>query len=76
MIKALNKNRRNDTLYVRLVSSDAGAVVSGETLSSLPPSVLNVLEGERSGGNFNPFTTRRSANGSSRRITRSAPRER
>jgi hypothetical protein len=53
MIKALNKARRNDTLYVKLVSSEAGAVVSGETLSSLPPSVLGVLEGERSGGNFN-----------------------
>ncbi len=55
MIKSLNKSRRNDTLYVRLVNADAGAVVSGETLSSLPPSVLNVLEGERSGGNFNPL---------------------
>jgi len=55
MIKSLNKSRRNDTLYVRLVSSDAGAVVSGEMLSSLPPSVLSVLEGERSGGNFNPL---------------------
>jgi hypothetical protein len=55
LIKSLNKSRRNDTLYVRLMSSDAGAVVSGETLSALPPSVLNVLEGERSGGNFNPL---------------------
>jgi hypothetical protein len=55
LIKALNKGRRNDTLYVRLVNSDAGAVVSGETLSALPPSVLSVLEGERSGGNFNPL---------------------
>jgi hypothetical protein len=55
MIKAVNKGRRNDTLYVRLVSSDAGAVVSGETLSSLPPSVLGVLEGERNGGSFNPL---------------------
>ena len=55
LIKSLNRNRRNDTLYVRLVNSEAGAVVSGETLSSLPPSVLNVLEGERSGGNFNPL---------------------
>lgn len=55
LIKSLNKNRRNDTLYVRLVNSEAGAVVSGETLSSLPPSVLNVLEGERSGGSFNPL---------------------
>ena len=55
MIRALNKGRRNDTLYVKLMSSDAGAVVSGEMLSSLPPSVLNVLEGERNGGNFNPL---------------------
>jgi hypothetical protein len=57
MIKTLNKGRRNDTLYVKLVSSDAGAVVSGELLSSLPPSVLGVLEGERNGGNFNPLHT-------------------
>jgi hypothetical protein len=55
MIKALNKGRRNDTLYVKLMSSDSGAVVSGEALSSLPPSVLGVLEGERNGGNFNPL---------------------
>jgi hypothetical protein len=57
MIKALNKARRNDTLYVKLVSPEAGAVVSGEALSSLPPSVLGVLEGERNGGNFNPLHT-------------------
>ena len=55
MIKALNKARRNDTLYVKLVNSESGAVVSGEMLSSLPPSVLGVLEGERNGGNFNPL---------------------
>jgi hypothetical protein len=54
-IKALNKGRRNNTLYVKLLSSDSGAVVSGEMLSSLPPSVLAVLEGERNGGNFNPL---------------------
>jgi hypothetical protein len=55
MIRSLNRGRRNNTLYVKLMSADAGAVVSGETLSSLPPSVLGVLEGERSGGNFNPL---------------------
>jgi hypothetical protein len=57
MIKALNKGRRNDTLYVKLVNGQAGAVVSGEMLSSLPPSVLSVLEGERNGGNFSPLHT-------------------
>jgi hypothetical protein len=55
MIKSLNKARRNNTLYVKLLGSDAGAVVNGELLSSLPPSVLGVLEGDRNGGSFNPL---------------------
>jgi hypothetical protein len=55
MIKTINKGRRNNTLYVKLLGSDAGAVVNGELLSSLPPSVLGVLEGDRSGGSFNPL---------------------
>jgi hypothetical protein len=40
---------------VKLLSADAGAVIKGELLSSLPPSVLAVLEADRSGGNFNPL---------------------
>jgi SpoIVB peptidase S55 len=55
MIKALNKARRSNTLYVKLLGSEAGAVVNGELLSSLPPSVLGVLEGDRNGGSFNPI---------------------
>jgi hypothetical protein len=54
MIKTLNKARRSNTLYVKLLASEPGAVVNGELLSSLPPSVLGVLEGDRNGGNFNP----------------------
>ena len=57
LIRALNKARRNNTLYVKLLGSDAGAVVNGEVLSSLPPSVLAVLEADRSGGNFNPLSS-------------------
>jgi hypothetical protein len=52
-VRTLNKARRNDMLYVKLLSAEPGAVVNGELLSSLPPSVLAVLEAERSGGNFN-----------------------
>jgi ABC-type antimicrobial peptide transport system permease subunit len=55
MIKSLNKARRNNTLYVKLLDAQAGAVVNGELLSSLPPSVLGVLEGDRNGGSFNPL---------------------
>jgi len=55
VIKSLNKARRNNTLYVKLLGSNAGAVVNGETLTSLPPSVLGVLEADRNGGTFNPL---------------------
>jgi hypothetical protein len=55
IIRALNKARRNNTVYVKLLGSEAGAVVNGEVLSSLPPSVLAVLEADRSGGSFNPL---------------------
>ena len=57
VIKSLNKARRNNTLYVRLLGAEAGAVVGGEVLSSLPPSVLAVLEADRNGGTFNPVRT-------------------
>jgi hypothetical protein len=53
LVQALNKGRRNNHLYVKLMAPDPGAVVNGQLLSSLPPSVLAVLEGDRSGGNFN-----------------------
>jgi hypothetical protein len=55
MIRALNTARKNNRLYVRLLASDSGAVVSGEPLSSLPPSVLGVLESDRSAGEFVPL---------------------
>jgi hypothetical protein len=55
LMRALNTLRKNNRLYVRLLSSDAGAVVSGEPLSALPPSVLGVLEADRSTGDFIPL---------------------
>jgi hypothetical protein len=55
MITALNKTRKNNRLYVRLISQDGGAVVKGESLSSLPPSVMAVMESDRNGGSFSPL---------------------
>jgi hypothetical protein len=55
MIKLLNETRRNNRVYVRLLTGTPGAVVDGEAMTSLPPSVLAVLEGDRSGGNFTPI---------------------
>jgi hypothetical protein len=55
MIKVLNQSHRNNRVYVRLLTGTPGAVINGEALTSLPPSVLAVLEGDRSGGNFTPI---------------------
>ncbi len=55
MIRVLNSVRKNNRLYVRLISQDGGAVVKGESLSSLPASVLAVIESDRSSGNSSPL---------------------
>jgi hypothetical protein len=55
MIRVLNNTRRNNRIYVRLLSGTPGAVVNGEALPALPPSVLAVLEGDRNGGSFTPI---------------------
>jgi len=55
MIRVLNNARRNNRLYVRLVTRDGGAVVKGEPLAALPSSVLAVMESDRNGGSFRPL---------------------
>jgi hypothetical protein len=55
MIRVLNGARRNNKLYVRLVTRDGGAVVKGEPLAALPASVLAVMESDRNGGSFRPL---------------------
>jgi hypothetical protein len=55
MMRVLNAARKNNRLYVRLLNRDGGAVVKGESLAALPPSVLAVMESDRNGGSFSPL---------------------
>jgi hypothetical protein len=55
LVKVLNDTRRNNRIYVRLLTGRAGAVVNGEAMAALPPSVLAVLEADRNGGSFTPI---------------------
>jgi len=56
LIRAINALRRNNCLYVRLSRADAsGAIVAGEYMTSLPPSVLNVLRADESASGFTPL---------------------
>jgi hypothetical protein len=58
LIRALNGLRKNNRLYVKLMRPDReGAIVAGEYLSSLPPSVMNVLQADRSSASYIPIST-------------------
>ena len=57
LVRALNALRHNHHLYARLSRADDGAIVSGEYLPSLPPSVLSVLQGADGGRGVVPLRT-------------------
>jgi hypothetical protein len=55
MVRLLNQARRSNRLYVRLLRQETGAVINGQSLGGLPPSVLAVMESDRNGGSFSPL---------------------
>jgi hypothetical protein len=57
MIRTFNRAPKNNRLYVRLTSPDNGAVVNGEPMAALPPSVLSVLEADRNSGTVGALRT-------------------
>ena len=57
MMRAFNRARRNNRLYVRLTSPDSGAIVNGEPMAGLPPSVLAVMESDRNSGTVGSLRT-------------------
>jgi len=50
IVRTFNRQRRNNRLYVRITTSEPGAVVNGEPMAALPPSVLAVMESDRNSG--------------------------
>jgi hypothetical protein len=50
LIKFINNLRKNDHLYARFFRQEPGAVVKGEGLPGLPPSILSILKSERKVG--------------------------
>ncbi|MEJ2109808.1 MAG: hypothetical protein P8Z37_07835, partial [Acidobacteriota bacterium] len=55
LIQLINNIRKNDRLYVRLYRDKPGAVVRGEGLPGLPPSILSILGAERRSGAVSPM---------------------
>ena len=48
LIKAINRSRSNNRLYVRLARPEVGFMVQGESLPSLPPSMVSLLSADPS----------------------------
>jgi hypothetical protein len=48
VINELNKLRKNDRLYIKILSSDPGVMIGGEELPSVPPSLAAVINTDRS----------------------------
>jgi hypothetical protein len=49
LVRALNRTPRANRIYVRLIAAGAGAIVNGEAMGSLPPSVQAVFTDNRAG---------------------------
>jgi hypothetical protein len=55
LMRAFASLRRNTVMHVRLVDQEGGAQISGEALPSLPPSVMAVVEADRTGAGAAPL---------------------
>lgn len=56
LIDRLSTRRKNNRLYVQLLSPQPGAIVQGNTFESLPPSILAVLEADAGNGDLTKLT--------------------
>jgi hypothetical protein len=55
LVRLINRSRKSNRLYVRLLRQDAGSVVNGESFPSLPPSVQAIMDSDRNGGSVMPL---------------------
>jgi SpoIVB peptidase S55 len=52
LVGAINKTKKNDRLYLRLLRPAAGVVIGSSELPNLPPSVVATLNNDRSSGGY------------------------
>ncbi|HEX7174403.1 MAG TPA: SpoIVB peptidase S55 domain-containing protein [Pyrinomonadaceae bacterium] len=54
LVSAINRLKKNDRLYVRMLRVTHGAVIGTDEMPSLPPSFVATLNSDRSSGGFTP----------------------
>lgn len=55
LVRAINNLKKNDRLYIRLFRDQKGAVVGGEGLPGLPPSILALYSSKKTTGDVQPI---------------------
>jgi len=50
LVRAINNLKKNDRLYIRLYRDQPGALIGGEALPDLPPSLLALYKSEKTSG--------------------------
>jgi hypothetical protein len=56
LVRAINKLKRNNRLYVRIMRAGTGAIVNNEEMPVLPPSMLATLGSDRTSGGYTPLS--------------------
>ncbi|HMG73384.1 MAG TPA: hypothetical protein VK582_07780 [Pyrinomonadaceae bacterium] len=54
LVLAINKTKKNDRLYLRLLRPAPGVVIGSTELPNLPPSVVATLNNDRTSGGYTP----------------------
>ena len=55
LVKAINNLKKNDRLYIRLYRDRQGAVIEGQGLPALPPSLLALYNSRKTSGETQPI---------------------
>lgn len=56
LVEAINRTRKNDRLYLKLLRPAPGVVIGSNELPNLPPSVVATLNNERTSGGYTPLS--------------------
>ena len=56
LVRTMNKMKRNNRLYVKVLRAGTGAIVNNEEMPVLPPSVLATLGSQRTSGGYTPLS--------------------
>jgi SpoIVB peptidase S55 len=55
LVEAINKTKKNDRLYLKLLRPAPGVVIGSNELPNLPPSMVATLNNERTSGGYTPL---------------------